>query len=428
MARPRPWASRSKGRSLTNGTSAALVANRAPEGRWLSIAEGGVRLPEQLLLAQAQGEVLFITGAGTSMGSGLPDFRTLVMDLYRLLDPPVHVVLQTIPAGACNLWGVEAPRLSPEQVAEVRRFVAGDYDVVIGMLERRIDGAKRASNRVRSSIHKLLSTVAGRPPVHAKLHEALVRLANRGDVSTIVTTNFDRLLQAAARKRRSRLLTYSLGGIPRPGYKSDFAGVLHIHGVLAERDEVASDVVVTDHDFGEFYLRRRIVPDFIYDAARLYSLVLVGYSANDAPMRYLLNAVAADGVRFNDLKPRYAFVGSATPSDAVAVHDWVGRGITPIMYDSARSHAELESTLTEWADLSPTSGKQDAADKIVRTIVKTPRSGASQHARDLFDHLFRRAPPAERTRLARTASQAHAAVDWLDAIGAVSAEPSRGGT
>ncbi len=71
-----------------------------------------------------------------------------------------------------------------------------------------------------------------------------------------------------------------------------------------------SDLVVSDQDFGEFYLRRRVVPDFIYDAARLFNLVLVGYSANDPPMRYLLNAVAADGTRFGDLKERFTFIGS----------------------------------------------------------------------------------------------------------------------
>ena len=54
----------------------------------------------------------------------------------------------------------------------------------------------------------------------------------------------------------------------------------------------------TSHFHGDPYVgpyyRYGYVPDFIYDAARLFHLVLVGYSANDPPMRYLLNAVAAD--------------------------------------------------------------------------------------------------------------------------------------
>src|SRR6185503_21244419 len=117
----------------------------------------------------------------------------------------------------------------------------------------------------------------------------------------------------------------------------DFAGILHIHGALDRETKRTSDFIVTDQDFGEFYMRRRVVPDFIYDAARLFHLVLVGYSANDPPMRYLLNAVAADGSRFNDLKERFAFVGTQSP-DPVGLEDWKGRGITPISYDSARNH------------------------------------------------------------------------------------------
>jgi hypothetical protein len=73
--------------------------------------------------------------------------------------------------------------------------------------------------------------------------------------------------------------------MPRPTRQTEFAGVLHIHGALDSNPLRFSELVLSDQDFGEFYLRRRVVPDFIYDAARLFHLVLVGYSANDPPMR-----------------------------------------------------------------------------------------------------------------------------------------------
>ena len=56
---------------------------------------------------------------------------------------------------------------------------------------------------------------------------------------------------------------------------------------------------------------RRVVPDLIYDAARLFNLVLVGYSANDPPMRYLLNAVAADEIVWRPWHRLPSPVGSA---------------------------------------------------------------------------------------------------------------------
>jgi len=67
-------------------------------------------------------------------------------------------------------------------------------------------------------------------------------------------------------------------------------------------------------------------------------------------MRYLLNAVAADGTRFDDLKERFTFVGTNAP-DPVVLEDWKGRGITPIPYNAANGHSALLDTLKRWASL-----------------------------------------------------------------------------
>jgi hypothetical protein len=157
------------------------------------------------------------------------------------------------------------------------------------------------------------------------------------------------------------------------------------------------------------------VPDFIYEAARLYHLVLVGYSANDPPMRYLLNAVAADGNRFEDLKERFAFVGYDSP-DPVSVEDWKGRGITPISYDAANGHQALNLALERWASLSAINGKQVVVDREIRRIVGARRSSSNDADRDLFDHLFRRGDVNERARLSALASRHNADTGWLTAI------------
>jgi len=212
--------------------------------------------------------------------------------------------------------------------------------------------------------------------------------------------------------------------MPRPSRQSDFAGVLHIHGALDQNPNRISELVLSDQDFGEFYLRRRIVPDFIYDAARLFNLVLVGYSASDPPMRYLLNAVAADGTRFDDLKERFTFFGTIA-HDPVALEDWKARGITPIHYDAKTAHSALCETLERWAELSAINGKKNKVDVEIRRIVKAPRAAASIEDRDLFDHLVRRSNASERIRLAALASKAKADLGWLDAIVIVGAEKER---
>ena len=387
------------------------------------VLDGGLPpVPERLLLAHARGEVLFICGAGVSQPVGLPDFRQLVLDIYESLDAPVHEAIVGSPDVAREQPQPKCSRLNHRQLAEVKRFEKEDYDVVLGMLERRLDDQTRGDSSVRREVANRLRAKGNKP---APIHRALMRLADRGGTLTIVTTNFDLLLEAAARRLPYPPETYSLGSIPRPTRRTDFAGVLHIHGALDRNPSRVSELVLSDQDFGEFYLRRRAVPDFIYDAARLFHLVLVGYSANDPPMRYLLNAVAADHTRFADLKERFTFFGSVK-HDPVALEDWKARGITPIPYDSKNGHEILRRTLERWAELSAINGKIAAVDKEIRRIAKVSRAIAPEPDRDLFDHLFRRSNDSERNRLSVLASEAKADLGWLDAIMSVCKEKDRG--
>lgn len=403
------------------GSGEQLGRNGATSDRVISLGSDLAAIPERLLLAHARGEVLFIAGAGISQPAGLSDFRDLVLRVYAQLDTAVHTVIFGIPREACNHWSVDISGLTNQQAAEVTRFISGDYDVVLGMLERRIDGRSHGKSRVRQVVTSVLSAPGVKP---APIHRALMRVADRGGTVAIVTTNFDLLLEDAAKRLYGVVQTYALGGIPRPGRGNDFTGILHIHGALDRNPARTSDLIVTDQDFGEFYLRRRVVPDFIYDAARLFNLVLVGYSANDPPMRYLLNAVAADVTRFDDLKERFAFVGASAP-DPVRLEDWKGRGITPISYDATNNHSAFLDTLERWAALSAINGKTNLVDAEVKRIVRVNRGAATDVDRDFFDHLIRRSDSNERVRLSALASKHKADLGWLDAIAAITAERER---
>ena len=415
--------------------------------RTISLAPDLPAIPERLLLAHARGDVLFLCGAGVSRSAGLPDFRQLVLDVYRTLDPSVCEILTNASINPNRPTKPDCSALTVRQMAEVERFSAREYDVVLGMLERRLDSHTREDSKVRSRVVEILRSPTGKPnPATSRfeasaarsddadaprtgrpapIHRALIRLADRGGATTIMTTNFDLLLERAAKNLRVPAQTYALGSIPRPTRRREFAGVLHIHGALTRNPSRHSDLILTDQDFGEYYLRRRVVPDLIYDAARLFHLVLVGYSANDPPMRYLLNAVAADEGRFDDLKERFIFVGCDDPG-TVALEDWRARGIVPIHYDASdRDHTVLLHTLQRWAGLSAINGKQQLVDREIRRIVKSGRVDASDPDRGLFDHLFRRVSPDERVHLAKVASAAGAEPTWLDAILTVSAERER---
>ncbi len=51
---------------------------------------------------------------------------------------------------------------------------------------------------------------------------------------------------------------------------------------------------------------------YVYDLARALTLVLVGYQADDPPMRYLLEVLEDDRARYPDLRPVYAFAPPVT--------------------------------------------------------------------------------------------------------------------
>jgi hypothetical protein len=397
------------------------------EDRVISLGQGLAQLPEELLLAHARGEVLFICGAGISrpQPADLPSFRELVLDVYARLDTKAYGVLTSLPQTACNQWPADCADLDPKQTAEVKRFILGDYDVVLGMLERRLDDKTYKNSSVRETVMRCIRN--GRQnslkPRPAAIHRAIVRLSDRGGATAIVTTNFDLLLEDAARRIGNSLQSYSLNSMPRPTTRPDFSGVFHIHGAVSAEEARISDFILTDQDFGDAYLRQRNVPDFIYDLSRLYSLVLVGYSASDPPMRYLLSAIAGDEDRFPDIKKRYVFVPVQAPNPAL-VEDWKGRGIVPIQYDEGNSHDALRATLERWAELSTHNGKQDHVERELSRIVKKPRKFAEKSDQDLFDHLFRRSP-GERRRFAIHVSELKADVSWLTAIASVCCEPKR---
>jgi len=421
LNRPTVTEPASRSRLLLIGSTGMSTRSIATNDRVIQLGPGLAAIPERLLLAHARGEVLFIVGAGISQPANLPDFRGLVLRVYGQLDAAVYSVISAIPPTAHNQYDADLSNLTNQQAAEVKRFINGDYDVVLGMLERRIDGQSYGNSRVRQAVASELRAPGINP---APIHRVLMRLADRGGAFTIVTTNFELLLEDAAKRSRMAVQTYALGGIPRPGYRDDFAGVLHIHGALDRNPARSSDLILTDQDFGEFYLRRRVVPDFIYDAARLFNLVLVGYRANDPPMRYLLNAVAADGNRFSDLKERFTFVGIDGP-DPVSLEDWRGRGITPIPYNAANAHSALLQTLERWSVLSAINGRRRSIDAEVKRIVRNRRGAAPEAERDLFDHLIRRSDSNERVRLSALVSDQNADLSWLDAITEIIAETDR---
>ena len=178
-------------------------------------------------------------------------------------------------------------------------LLEGQYDRVLRCLERRLAACNNPHHagmrgRMRAAVQEVLA-----PPQDADLtnHLALLDLSQNSEGRTrILTTNFDTMFERACFDRaRMPIDSHAGPAMPRPKV-SGFAGVLHLHGRLADAKLglEETDLVLTSAEFGDAYLRSGWASRYVYDLVRTHTLILVGYQADDPPMRYLLEALEAD--------------------------------------------------------------------------------------------------------------------------------------
>jgi hypothetical protein len=375
------------------------------------------------MVARDLGRVLFVVGAGASYPapSNLPGFRGLVQEIFAQLDTTMIEPMKAVSPPTSIPWDKVVAPLNDFQRTELKFFAEGEYDVALGMLERRID----TDLTKRSSMRKAAAEVLARTKLYNRLHGALVELGQRYGQTLLVTTNFDRLLSTAAKASKLSGRAYALGQIPNPSVSAEFAGILHIHGILGEGREPESRLILTDQDFGDAYLRRHATTEFLYDAARIFNIVLVGYSANDSPVRYLLNAIAADERHHVDLKARYAFVG-ATSGDTRIAAEWEARGIRPIVYDKSDDHKALGDLLVRWSALLPgAKNAKNLAAHIADIAASDAKSAVGKTQESVLRYLFDRSNQTERVELVRGLSAAGAAPGWLDTLNEMARKPAK---
>ena len=301
----------------------------------MRFVQGGPQVPKELVLAQEKGQVIFVCGAGVSRAAGLPLFRGLIERIYQELG---------------ETWKHHA---AEREAMEKDGRLFGQYDRVLRCLERRL-GATHASRdqgmrrRIREAARSALS-----PEDNADLshHQSLLALSRDPEARVrLLTTNFDTLFERSWRYKSDTAIESHAGpAMPQPK-ASGFAGVLHLHGRLADQTLGLSetDLVLTSAEFGDAYLRSGWASRYVYDLARAFTIVLIGYQAEDPPMRYLLEALEADRERFFDLQNIYAFAPNGEDEE-VEKALWRAKAVEPILYNVPEDdHAALYDTLAQW--------------------------------------------------------------------------------
>jgi NAD-dependent SIR2 family protein deacetylase len=338
----------------------------------------GPDIPAELVAAQEKGETIFVCGAGVSRTAGLPLFRGLVESVYQHLGED---------------W-----RLHPAEREGMQEggVLEGQYDRVLRCLERRLAASdslrsRGMRERIRAGVRRALA-----PPATADLgnHLALLELSRDAEGrNRILTTNFDTLFERAwYDKHRSAIPSHAGVAMPQPKV-AGCVGVLHLHGRLADsRSELVAsetDLVLTSAEFGDAYLRSGWASRYIYDLVRAHTLVLVGYQADDPPMRYLLEASEADRKRYPDLQKVYAFASCAPGSEELVRALWAAKAVEPILYASTgEDHSVLYNSLREWRRYAddPTAWRRG---QLRRVVIQTPdqcSEGQIQECVELLGH------------------------------------------
>jgi hypothetical protein len=292
----------------------------------MQFTTNGPDIPDALLQAHEDGRLVYFCGAGISYPAGLPGFQGLVDEIYRRSG--------TVPNDI-------------ERAALDR----GHYDATLDLLERRLPGQRLAMRRALAEALKPNLRYKSATETHA----ALLRLArNRQGALRLVTTNFDRVFHAAARRSRQAFENYSAPMLPIPK-SSRWNGLVYLHGLLPEKsdDTALNRLVVTSGDFGLAYLTERWAARFVSELFRNYVMCFVGYSINDPVLRYMMDALAADRM-LGEVTPQAWALGDCEPGqeDRKTV-EWEAKGVTPILYPVAagtHDHLALHQTLQAWAE------------------------------------------------------------------------------
>ncbi|WCK80145.1 SIR2 family protein [Agrobacterium fabrum] len=327
------------------------------EGDIVKFAESGADIPDELIDSTLAGDVVFLCGAGVSKRVGLPLFGELTDQIYEELGETFEEI---------------APEREPYEKQE--------FDRTLGALEKRIRRAGSLFSPVRAACAKHLAS-----PFDIDLpdHEAIMVLSRdkEGQIR-VLTTNFDTLFERAAAKRSTEVRSDAMRSLPKPGSNRDI-GIHHLHGRIADPSLGLSEteLILTSADFGDAYLRDGWASRYIEDRMRTATLVLVGYRAEDAALRLLLETLDVDRVRFSDLRNVYALDQSKKDSSA----QWRSKGIIPVEFDS---RDELYQSLKEWARYveRPTEFEQQR----IEEIFARPAGAVSEFEKSQLLSLLRR--------------------------------------
>lgn len=286
-------------------------------------------------------------------------------DFFGLADQVISKLRVQLNHPACKI-------LAEAREMETRTGVSGliSADRVFGLLERdfpvnaietAVAQALKPADDVDLSAHRIILNLATTP-------EGKVRL---------VTTNFERLFEACSDK----LTMWQPPRLPDPSRHNEMDGIIHLHGcaTAAYSGAEGDGFVLSSSNFGRAYLSDGWATEFFREILARYVVVFVGYTADDPPVQYLLEAL---NIPANRLHGIYAFqAGSVNEVSA----KWLHKGVEAIPYANSDDHRALWETLSAWAE------RAKAPDDWLESVIVSAKRGPQvlePHVRGQVAHFI----------------------------------------
>ena len=309
----------------------------------------GLNIPDELLEERDKGNVVFLCGAGVSYPSGMPNFLELAKYVVEEQGAPQDAQSRKM----LSMW-------DDEDIPEDAR---PSLDQIFNLLQQK---EYAPGETIDYLIAKRLRT---KPRTCVSTHETILRLSKGADGKPqIVTTNFDLLFERAAGRK---LKMYVPPTLPDLANGQPLNGLVYLHGrinSIIKRGEGRQELVVSSSDFGRAYLAEGWATRFMRDLLDQYTVILLGYSANDPPVRYLLQGLHTQ--RRGSRAKLFAFDRG---TEEEVQPRWRDNGVQALPYPGiGNDHSALWDTLSAWADRAddPSAWRQ----RIVDLARKGPRN------------------------------------------------------
>jgi len=213
-------------------------------------------------------------------------------------------------------------------------------------------------------------------------HGLIKRISrSQSGMPQVVTTNFDRLFELGSKDEH--LVLHVPPAFPDLNFGSNIDGITYLHGRLVDAVSESHPYVLSSADFGRAYLSEGWATNFIRHLLERYTVVLVGYQAEDPPIKYLLQGLNHDGQ--HDRSRLYTF-DRGLPEEIEA--KWRDRGVTAIAYSD---HPALWKSMEAWADRADDPRKWRAS--VIANSQSDPKD-LGPHERGQVAHVLRTAQGA----------------------------------